>query len=209
MIQGLIGKKLKVTQLFNADGRVIPVTILQAGPCIVVQKKDQLQKVQLGLVEAKTVKRVTKPMQGHFKKAGVTPTRILREFYVEDAEKINVGDAVKVEIFSEKEVVNVVGTTKGKGFQGVVKRFGCHGGRDSHGSMFHRRIGSAGNNTFPAEVMKGKKMPGRMGGNRHTVRNLEVVRVDVENNQLWVKGAVPGYSGNYLMILKSSFKRRH
>jgi large subunit ribosomal protein L3 len=211
MIQGLIGKKLRMTQMFDEDGRVVPVTVLQAGPCVVVQKRINVNniplKLQLGLVEEKRVKHVTKPMQGHFERAKVPPTRVLREFFAE-GDGMNVGDTVKVDIFSEKEIVDIAGITKGKGFQGVVRRYGFHGGRATHGSMFHRAIGSSGSNTYPAEVLRGKKMPGRMGGKTKTVRGLQVVRVDAERNQILVRGAVPGFNGNYVVITKKTFKRR-
>jgi large subunit ribosomal protein L3 len=211
MIQGIIGKKIGMTQIFTDDGRVIPVTMIQAGPCLVVQKKagtaGKPARAQLGFVEPRRVKHVTKAQQGHFAKANVPPTRRLHEFRLADAEP-NLGDTVGVDIFSESEIVCVCGTTKGKGFQGVVRRFGFAGGRGSHGSMFHRRIGSAGSNTYPGEVIKGKGMPGRMGGRQKTVRGLEVVRVDKERNVLMVRGAVPGCNGNYLYVLKDSFARR-
>jgi large subunit ribosomal protein L3 len=211
MIQGIIGKKIGMTQIFTDDGRVIPVTLIQAGPCLVVQKKTVAAgrpgRAQLGFVEARPVKHVSKPLQGHFAKANVPPTRRLREFALADDEP-KVGDTIGVDIFSESETVSVRGATKGKGFQGVVKRHGFSGGRSSHGSMFHRAIGSAGSNTYPGEVIKGKGMPGRMGGQLKTVRGLEVVRVDKERNVLMVRGAVPGCNGNYLYILKDSFKRR-
>ncbi|MBN2345141.1 MAG: 50S ribosomal protein L3 [Candidatus Aminicenantes bacterium] len=209
MIQGIIGKKIGMTQIFTDDGRVIPVTVIQAGPCLVVQKKiipGQTPRLQLGMVEARAVKNVPKPLQGHFAKANVPPTRRLREFLLE-GDGPDVGQTVGVDIFSESEIVNVQGTTRGKGFQGVVKRHGFAGGRASHGSMFHRAIGSAGSNTYPAEVIKGKGMPGRMGGRQKTVRGLEVVRVDKERNVLMVRGAVPGCKGNYLCVLKKSFQR--
>lgn len=210
MIQGIIGKKIGMTQIFTDDGRVIPVTMIQAGPCLVVQKKTAAGKpgrAQLGFVEPKTVKHVNKAQQGHFAKANVPPTRRLREFSLAEAEP-NVGDTIGVDIFSESEIVNVRGTTKGKGFQGVVKRHGFAGGRSSHGSMFHRAIGSAGSNTYPGEVIKGKKMPGRMGGRQKTIKGLEVVKIDKERNVLMVRGAVPGCNGNYLYVLKDSFARR-
>lgn len=210
MIQGIIGKKIGMTQIFTDDGRVIPVTMIQAGPCLVVQKKSisgQKAKAQLGFVEPRPVKHVNKPRQGHFAKAKVPPTRRLHEFGLAETEP-NIGDTVGVEIFSEAEIVNVRGTTKGKGFQGVVKRHGFAGGRDTHGSMFHRQIGSAGSNTYPGEVIKGKGMPGRMGGKQKTVKGLEVVRIDKERNVIMVRGAVPGFNGNYIYVLKNSFKRR-
>lgn len=210
MIQGIIGKKIGMTQLFTDDGRVIPVTMIQAGPCLVVQRKATPggePRAQLGFVEPRQVKHVNKPMKGHFAKANVPPTRRLREFAA-GAEGPQVGESVGVDIFSESETVLVCGTTKGKGFQGVVKRHGFGGGRSSHGSMFHRAIGSAGSNTYPGEVIKGKGMPGRMGGRRRTIRGLEVVKVDKERNVLMVRGAVPGFNGNYLYVLKESWKRR-
>ena len=210
MIQGIIGKKIGMTQLFTDDGRVIPVTMIQAGPCLVVQKKTvagKAERAQLGFVEPRQVKHVNKPMKGHFAKANVPPTRRLHEFAVDETAP-GLGDTVAVDIFSESEIVNVLGITKGKGFQGVVKRYGFAGGRDSHGSMFHRAIGSAGSNTYPGEVIKGKGMPGRMGGRQRTIKGLEVVKIDKERNLLMVRGAVPGCNGNYLYVLKNSWKRR-
>lgn len=211
MIQGIIGKKIGMTQVFTDDGQVVPVTVIKAGPCLVVQKKinenNPWKKVQLGLVEEKKVKPVNKPKQGHFDKAGVPAARVLKEFFI-DEDNVNVGDSVKVDIFEEKEKVSVAGTTKGKGFQGVVRRWNFRGGRATHGSMFHRRPGSIGMCAFPGKVLKGKKLPGRMGGKRKMVKGLNVVKVDTENNLLWVKGAVPGFNGNYLFVLKDSFKRR-
>jgi large subunit ribosomal protein L3 len=195
-----------MTQIFADDGRVIPVTMVRAA-CVVVQKKavaGQKTRVQLGFVEERPVKHVTKALQGHFAKAKVPPTRRLHEFVLDGAD-INVGDAVGADIFSESEFVHVLGTTKGKGFQGVVRRWGFAGGRASHGSMFHRAIGSAGSNTYPGEVIKGKRMPGRMGGCGKTVRGLQVVKVDKERNLLLLKGAVPGCKNNYIYILKDSF----
>jgi large subunit ribosomal protein L3 len=209
MIQGIIGKKIGMTQIFTDEGRVIPVTVIQAGPCLVVQKKNiakQSASVQLGFVEPKPVKHVTKAQKGHFEKAKVPPTRRLHEFLLAAPEP-NVGETVGVDIFSESEIVNIRGITKGKGFQGVVKRYGFAGGRATHGSMFHRQIGSAGSNTYPGEVIKGKGMPGRMGGKQKTVMGLKVVKIDKEKNVLWVRGAIPGFNGNYVYVLKKSFKR--
>lgn len=206
MIQGIIGKKMGMTQVFTDDGRVIPVTMIKAA-CVVIQKKaldGQPTKVQLGFVEDKPVKHVSKPQKGHFEKAKVPPTRKLHEFLCSGSE-VKVGDAVGADIFAESEIVNVLGTTKGKGFQGAVRRWGFAGGRASHGSMFHRAIGSAGSNTYPGEVIKGKRMPGRMGGKNRTIMGLEVVKVDKERNMLLVKGAVPGCKNNYLYIMKNSF----
>jgi len=210
MIQGIIGKKIGMTQLFTDDGLVIPVTMIQAGPCLVVQKKNlagKAQRAQLGFVEPRQVKHVNKPMKGHFAKANVPPTRRLHEFMVDEAAP-ELGATIAVDIFSESEIVNVLGVTKGKGFQGVVKRYGFAGGRATHGSMFHRQIGSAGSNTYPGEVIKGKGMPGRMGGKQKTVKGLQVVKIDKERNVLMVRGAVPGCNGNYLYIMKNSWKRR-
>jgi large subunit ribosomal protein L3 len=209
MIQGIIGKKVGMTQIFTDEGRVIPVTVIKAGPCLVVQKKikenNPWMKVQLGLVDDRKVKKVNKPMRGHFEKANVPPTKVLKEFFL-DEDNVNVGDSVKVDIFEEKEQVTVSGITKGKGFQGVVKRWNFSGGRDTHGSMFHRRPGSIGMCAYPGKVIKGKKMPGRMGGKRKTVKGIHIVKVDVEKNLLVVRGAVPGFNGNYVYITKDSFK---
>lgn len=211
MIQGLIGKKVGMTQVFTDDGRVIPVTVIKAGPCLVVQRKikeyNDHMKVQLGLVEDRKVKRVTKPLRGHFDKAGVPPTKVLKEFFI-DEDSLKIGDSVKVDIFEENEQVSVTGTTKGKGFQGVVKRWNFRGGRGTHGSMFHRRPGSTGMCAFPGKMIKGKKLPGRMGGKQKTVKGLHVVKVDTDNNLLLVKGSIPGFNGNYIYIFKDSFKRR-
>lgn len=211
MIQGMIGKKVGMTQLFTDEGGVIPVTVIKAGPCLVVQKKikehNDYMKVQLGYVEDKKVKKVNKSSTGHFEKAKVPPTKVLKEFFI-DEDNVNVGDSVKVSIFEEKEKVNVSGITKGKGFQGVVKRWNFRGGKATHGSMFHRRPGSIGMCAYPGKVIKGKKMPGRMGGKRKVVKGLNVVKVDTEKNLLLVKGAVPGFNGNYIYIFKDSFKRR-
>jgi large subunit ribosomal protein L3 len=209
MIQGLIGKKIGMTQMFDENGRVIPVTVIKAGPCLVVQKKikekDPWMKVQLGLVEDRKVKRVNKPLRGHFEKAGLPPTKIMKEFLI-DEDNVNIGDSVKVDIFEEKEAVSVSGITRGKGFQGVVKRWNFAGGRATHGSMFHRRPGSTGMCAFPGKIIKGKKMPGQMGGKRKTVKGLQVVKVDMDKNLLVVKGAVPGFNGNYVYIHKDSFR---
>jgi len=211
MIQGLIGKKLGMTQVFTDDGRVIPVTVIKAGPCLVVQKKikenNDLLKIQLGFVEDRKVKSINKPLRKHFEKADVPPTKVIKEFFI-DEDNTELGDSIKVDIFEENEKVNVSGITKGKGFQGVVRRWNFHGGRGTHGSMFHRRLGSAGQCAYPGKIIKGKKMPGRMGGKRKTVKGLHVVKVDLEKNLLLIKGAIPGFNGNYIYIYKDSFKRR-
>ncbi|HEX8255560.1 MAG TPA: 50S ribosomal protein L3 [Thermoanaerobaculia bacterium] len=193
-IEGIIGKKVGMTQVFAEDGALIPVTVIQAGPCLVVQKKtsdkDGYNAVQIGLVEKISNRRVTSALRGHFEKAGVQPVRTLAEVpYSGDA---NVGDRVQVDIFKPGDSIDVVGQSKGKGFQGVVKRHGFGGGRESHGSMFHRAPGSIGASAFPSRVMKGMRMGGRMGGDQVTVKNLRVAKIDVENNLLYIRGAVPG-----------------
>ncbi len=208
MIEGIIGKKIGMTQIWDENGEVVPVTIIKAGPCVVVQKKtvdrDGYNAVQLGFVEEKPVKKVNKPMEGHFKKANIPPTKVLKEFAIlGEAEKINVGDTFKVDIFENEKKVDCTGFSKGRGFQGVVKRHGFRGGAASHGSMFHRRPGSIGASSFPSRVLKGQRLPGRMGGEKLTVRNLKIVKIDAENNILMVKGAVPGYKGSYCFIKKS------
>jgi large subunit ribosomal protein L3 len=210
-VEGLIGKKIGMTQVYAEDGRAIPVTVIQAGPCIVVQRKssnkdgqrkDGYSSVQLGLVENRKAKRFTKPMEGHFKKAGLPPCRVLREFRVEEGDEVKVGDKVSVALFAPGDSVSVVGTSKGKGFQGVVKRHHFRGGAATHGSMFHRAPGSIGASAFPSRVLKGMRAAGHMGSERVTVRNVEVVRVDAENNVLVVRGSVPGAGGGYLVIRK-------
>lgn len=210
MVDGLIGKKIGMTQTYDADGNAFPVTVIKAGPCTVVQKKirekDGYAAIQLGLVETKPLKRPNKPRAGHFKKAGIPPVRILREFRFSGETEIKEGDQVFVDIFQVGERVHVTGTSKGKGFQGVVKRWGFRGGRASHGSMFHRAPGSIGASSFPSRVTKGKKMGGHMGQDRVTVRNLTVLGTDRENHLLLVKGAVPGPQGGYLLIRKKDFK---
>jgi large subunit ribosomal protein L3 len=207
MVNGIIGKKLGMTQLFADDGTVTPVTVIKAGPCVVVQKKtvgtDGYNAVQLGLVEDRPPRRINKPTEGHFKKAGVPPTRVLREVRIyESEEATNVGDKVLVDLFNENDLVDIVGTSKGRGFAGFIKRHGFAGGRATHGSMFHRAPGSIGASAFPSRVIKGSRMAGHMGNERRTAKNLRVVSVDLENNLLMVRGAVPGPSGSYLLIRK-------
>jgi large subunit ribosomal protein L3 len=207
MVNGIIGKKLGMTQIFAPDGTMTPVTVIKAGPCVVVQRKtvstDGYEAVQLGLVEEKAPKKINKPMKGHFEKAGIPPTRILREFRLDDGTvAINVGDKVLVDQFSENDVVDVVGTSKGRGFAGFVKRHGFGGGRASHGSMFHRAPGSIGASAFPSRVIKGTRMAGHMGVERNTIKNLRVMKVNTEENILLVKGAVPGPNGAYVLIRK-------
>jgi large subunit ribosomal protein L3 len=207
MVNGIIGKKLGMTQLFGEDGTVTPVTVIKAGPCIVVQKKtvntDGYNAVQLGLVEDKPPRRVNKPTEGHFKRAGVPPTRVLREVRVEPSdEATSVGDKILVDMFNENDLVDVIGKSKGRGFAGFVKRHGFHGGRASHGSMFHRAPGGIGASAYPSRVFKGTKMAGHMGDERKTIKNLRVVAVDAENNLLMIRGALPGPAGAYVLIKK-------
>lgn len=209
MVEGLIGKKIGMSQRFDEEGNAFPITVLRAGPCTVIQKKikekDGYFALQLGLVEEKGVKKPNKPMLGHFKKSGVPVTRILREFRFNEQAEVKEGDQILVDIFVTGEKVHIVGTSKGKGFAGVVKRWGFRGGKGSHGSMFHRRLGSIGASSFPSRVTKGKKMPGHMGHARVTVRNLTVIETDKENNLLIVKGAVPGPARGYVLIKKENF----
>lgn len=207
MINGLLGKKVGVTQLLQDDGTVVPVTVIQAGPCVVVQKKtkqaDGYDAVQLGFVEFIKPKRINKPMTGHFKKANVAPARFVREVAVAGDEGANPGDKVMVTIFNPNERVDVIGTSKGRGFAGLIKRHHFRGGRASHGSMFHRAPGSIGASAFPSRVIKGMRMAGHMGNARVTVRNLQVARIDQENNLLFVRGAVPGPAGAYVVVEKT------
>jgi len=205
-VQGIIGRKLGMTQVYAEDGRAIPATVIEAGPCVVVQRKskdkDGYSAVQLGLVEGRKLKRVSKPMKGHFDKAGLPPCRVLREFRVDDAAELKVGDKVSVQLFAPGDSVSVTGTSKGKGFQGVVKRHHFRGGDATHGSMFHRAPGSIGASAFPSRTLKGMRAAGHMGAEQVTVRNLEVVRVDAEKNLLVVRGSVPGAASGYLVIRK-------
>jgi large subunit ribosomal protein L3 len=210
-VQGIIGKKIGMTQVYAEDGRAIPVTVIEAGPCVVVQRKspekDGYSAVQLGLVESRKLKRVNKPTKGHFEKAGLPPCRVLREFRVEAGAEVKVGDKVSVELFAPGDTISVVGVSKGKGFQGVVKRHHFRGGAATHGSMFHRAPGSIGASAFPSRVLKGMRAGGHMGSDRVTVRNIKVVRVDTEKNTLVVHGSVPGAGGGYLVINKKGTGR--
>ena len=217
MINGIIGKKVGMTQLFAADGTVTPVTVIKAGPCVVVQKKsaagrDGYDAVQLGLVEDRPVKlkNVTKPMQGHFEKtgAGVPPTRVLKEIRLDGANggEVNVGDKVLVDQFSEGDAIELVGKSKGRGFQGTIKRHHFNRGPETHGSMNVRRPGSIGQSAYPSRVIKGTRSSGHMGDARVTIKGLTVARVDVENNLLMVRGSVPGANGSVVVVKKSSKK---
>ena len=204
MVDGLIGKKVGMTQLFGDDGKVTPVTVIEVGPCVIVQRKtkdlDGYDAVQVGLVDAKSAQKANKPMRGHHEKAGVPPTRVLREFRVRGDEAHKAGDAVSVEIFKDVAAVDIQGTSKGKGFQGVIKRHGFSGGRATHGSMFHRAPGSIGQSAQPSKVMRGMRGPGHMGSVTSTVKNVKVIRIDAERSVMLVKGAVPGARGSMLTI---------
>ena len=208
MKKGIIGKKIGMTQIFDEKGNVVPVTVIEATPNVVAQVKtvetDGYNSIQLGYGEIKD-KHINKPEKGHFTKAGLTAKKHLREFRVEDVENYKVGDEVKADIFEAGEKIDVQGTTKGKGFQGVIKRHGQHRGPMGHGSMYHRRPGSMGSTSTPGRVFKGKKLPGHMGRVTVTIQNLDVVRVDMDKNVILVKGSVPGAKGAILKI-KSAVK---
>jgi large subunit ribosomal protein L3 len=203
--KGLIGRKIGMTQVFDPEGKVIPVTLIQAGPCVVVQKKteeaDGYTAIQLGFEDLKP-KAVKKPIKGHFKKAGIPPKKYLREIRVSDPDKYQVGQEVKVDVFKEGEEVDVTGTSRGHGFTGAIKRHGFRRGAMAHGSKYHRRPGSHGA-TGPQKVFKGKKLPGRMGAERVTIKGLQVVQVDPERNIVMIKGSVPGVRGSLVLIKES------
>jgi large subunit ribosomal protein L3 len=209
MVTGIIGKKVGMTQVFAQDGTVTPATVIQAGPCVVLQAKgaqtDGYEAVQIGLVEEKPAK-VNKAIAGHYKKAGnVPPTRVRREVKIAaGGDAVKAGDQVLVGgVFKDGERVDVIGISRGKGFQGVIKRHNFRGGAATHGSMFHRAPGSIGASSFPSRVVKGMRAAGRMGGDRVTTRNLKVVRVDADNNLLLVRGSVPGAPGTYIIVRKA------
>jgi large subunit ribosomal protein L3 len=212
MVNGIIGRKVGMTQIFDADGTVHPATVIKAGPCVVVQAKtastDGYEAVQLGLVEEAPAK-VGKPLAGHYKKAGVPPTRVRREVK-QDAgtEAAKPGDQVLASIFAVGDRIDIVGTGRGKGFQGVVRRHHFGGGANTHGSMFHRAPGSIGASSFPSRVVKGMRMGGRMGGAKTTVHNLKVLRVDAENHLLVVEGGIPGAPSSYVVLRKAVKAKR-
>ncbi|MBK7705360.1 MAG: 50S ribosomal protein L3 [Acidobacteria bacterium] len=212
MISGIIGRKIGMTQIFAEDGTVTPVTVIKAGPCVVVQTKsaagrDGYNAVQLGLVEEKPIKlkNVSKPMRGHFEKTGngLPPTRVLREIRLEGEADVNVGDQIKADMFSDGDKIEVVGKSKGRGFAGTIKRHKFHRGPESHGSMSVRAPGSIGQSAYPSRVIKGTKSSGHMGDARVTVKGLTVARVDAENNLIMVRGAVPGANGSLVLVKKS------
>ena len=208
MVNGLLGRKLGMTRVFTEDGRWIHVTLVEAGPCTVVQKKTQdsdgYDAVQVGFGDVKE-SRLNKPVLGHFKKSGQAPKQVLKEFRVPAGSELNVGDEIRNDIFKAGDRVDVSGTSKGKGFAGVIKRHGMGGGPGGHGSHFHRAPGSIGQSADPAKVYKGKRLPGRMGANKRTTQNIEIVDVDAEKNLLLLRGAVPGANGG-VVVLKRSVK---
>jgi len=209
MVEGLIGRKIGMTQKFDEVGNVIPVTVLKVGPCTVIQKKteekDGYAAIQLGFNEEKELRKPNKPWAGHFKKADIPPVKIVREFRYFDQNDIEEGSQFSVDMFDTGEKIHIIGMSKGKGFAGVIKRWGFHGGKGSHGSMFHRRPGSVGASATPSRVVKGKKMPGQMGNEQVTVKNLIVIESDKENNLLIVKGSVPGSNQGYVVVKRADF----
>ena len=212
MLTGIIGKKVGMTQIFDADGTVHPATVIKAGPCVVVQAKtaqtDGYEAVQLGFVEERPAK-VGKPLAGHYKKANVPPTRVRREVKLQaGGDAPTAGEQVLVSIFADGERVDVLGTGRGKGFQGVVKRHHFAGGAATHGSMFHRAPGSIGASSFPSRVVKGMRAAGRMGGKGVTTHNLKVLRVDADNHLLIVEGSIPGAPDSYVVVRKALKAKR-
>jgi len=208
MSPGILGKKIGMSQVFREDGQAVPVTLLKAGPCMVVQRKtptaDGYDAVQLGLVEFIKPQRINKPATGHLKKAGAEGARFMREFHLRPGDDdFKPGDKVLVDQFKPKDKVDVIGISKGRGFAGVVKRHHFRGGEGSHGSMFHRAPGSIGASSYPSRVLPGMRMGGHMGHERVTVRNLEIIDVDTEDNVLVVKGAVPGPNGGYVVVRRA------
>lgn len=206
-MKSIIGKKIGMTQIFSDDGRIFPVTVIEAGPCRVIQlktaEKDGYTACQIGFDEIKKEKKVTKGRLGHFKKVSMPPYRFLKEVQLDEID-LKIGDHIAVDIFSKGDTVSVSGISRGKGFQGVMKRHNYKGGPGSHGSMFNRAPGSIGQSSFPSRVFKNKGMPGQMGNEKVTVRNIEVVEVKKDQNLLLLKGAVPGSSGGYLVIKSQS-----
>jgi len=209
MTTGILGKKLGMSQVFDTEGKVIPVTVIEAGPCTVIQRKtarsDGYDAVQIGFRQTKAGK-VGKPMLGHFQKAGKGAFSALQEIRVEAAEPLDIGAEIKVDIFKEGDVVDVMGHSKGRGFTGVIKRWGFKGGRATHGSMFHRAPGSIGASAYPSRVIKNMKMAGQYGNERVTILNLRVVGVEPEKNLLLVRGAVPG-AKNSLVFVRRAVKK--
>ena len=208
-IHGILGRKVGMTQIFAADGTLIPVTVVEAGPCLVVQKKtsdkDGYVAVQIGLVEARPDRRANRSRKGHFERAGVAPMRNVAEVGLDGSDELKPGDKVLCDAFKEKDHVDVIGVSKGKGFAGVIRRHHVRGGGATHGSMFHRAPGSIGASAFPSRVIKGTRSSGRLGGRQATAKNLVVERVDTEKNLIYLRGPVPGARRALVKIVRSTF----
>lgn len=208
MKKAILAKKIGMTQIFKEDGTLVPVTVMEAGPCVVTQKKtvenDGYSSIQVGFGEVKA-KKVNGPMKGHFEKAGIEPKKVLKEFRLDNCDEYEVGAEIKADVFAAGDKVDVTGISKGKGFQGAIKRHGQHRGPMAHGSKYHRGVGSMSSATTPGKVKKGKKMPGHMGSERVTVQNLEIVRSDADKNLILIKGAIPGNKGS-VVVIKDSVK---
>ena len=210
-VNGILGRKVGMTQIFATDGTLVPVTVVEAGPCLVVQKKtsdrDGYDAVQIGLVESRPDRRANRSRKVHFERAGVAPMRNVAEFDLDGGEELKPGDKVLCDAFKEKDFVDVIGVSKGKGFAGVIKRHHFRGGAATHGSMFHRAPGSIGASAYPSRVVKGMRSSGRLGGRQATVKNLIVVRVDAEKNLIYLSGAVPGARRSLVKIVRSTFAK--
>lgn len=210
---GMLGKKLGMTRIFDSEGKVVPATVIEAGPCYVLQVKtlenDGYKAVQLGF-DKKKENRVIKPLKGHFKKANVSPLRFIKEIRTDAADQYKAGEVIAADIFQENDFVDVTGTSIGKGFQGGMKRWGWRGGPSSHGSTHHRTVGSVGASSFPSRIFKGHHMPGRMGGDTVTVQKLRVLKVDKDTNTILVEGSIPGHKNSYLILRtsKRALKRK-
>jgi large subunit ribosomal protein L3 len=210
-VNGILGRKVGMTQIFATDGTLVPVTVVEAGPCLVVQKKtsdrDGYDAVQIGLVESRPDRRANRSRKGHFDRAGIAPMRNVAEFDLDGGEELKPGDKVLCDAFKEKDHVDVIGVSKGKGFAGVIKRHHFRGGAATHGSMFHRAPGSIGASAYPSRVVKGMRSSGRLGGRQATAKNLTVVRVDAEKNLIYLSGAVPGARRSLVKIVRSTFAK--
>ena len=210
-VHGILGRKVGMTQIFATDGTLVPVTVVEAGPCLVVQKKtsekDGYSAVQIGLVESRPDRRANRSRKGHFERAGVAPMRNIAEIEWDGTDELKPGDKVLCDAFKEKDFVDVIGVSKGKGFAGVIKRHHFRGGAATHGSMFHRAPGSIGASAYPSRVVKGMRSSGRLGGRQATVKNLIVVRVDPEKNLIYLRGAVPGARRSLVKIVRSTFAK--
>jgi large subunit ribosomal protein L3 len=210
-VHGILGRKVGMTQIFANDGTLVPVTVVEAGPCLVVQKKtsdkDGYNAVQIGLVESRPDRRANRSRKGHFERAGVAPMRNVAEIEWDGSDELKPGDKVLCDAFKEKDYVDVIGVSKGKGFAGVIKRHHFRGGAATHGSMFHRAPGSIGASAYPSRVVKGMRSSGRLGGRQATAKNLIVVRVDLEKNLIYLRGAVPGARRSLVKIVRSTFAK--